>query len=90
MSLAAAPCAASLTPCAFSQRLLEAASLDARRDPVERTRLAALLRPFARADVDGPAFETALQDFQRRDSNLCDAATEVLALWHLCSRFKAS
>ena len=89
MSLATAPPTLSLSPTAFSQRLLEAASLDGRRDPREHSQLDTLLRPFAGAEVDGTAFESALQDCQRRDVELSAAAREVLALWHLCSRFKA-
>ncbi|HZS01003.1 MAG TPA: hypothetical protein VFE37_19955 [Chloroflexota bacterium] len=87
MSLAAAPTSLSLTPTAFSQRLLEAASLDARRNPQERTQLDALLRPFAGAEVDARAFESALRDRQRQDADLGEAAREVLALWRLCSRY---
>lgn len=90
MSLAAAPAISRLTPTAFSQRLLEAATLDARRDAQERTQLASLLRPFAGAEVDGLAFELALQDRQRHDAALGETAREVLALWHLCSRYRAS
>jgi hypothetical protein len=89
MSLATASTTPYLTPTVFSQQLLEAARLDARRDAQERTYLASLLRPFAVADVDGPAFETALQDRQRQDADLRETAREVLALWHLCSRFGA-
>src|SRR4051812_48540458 len=89
MSLAAAPDSLAFTPTAFSQRLLEAASLDPRRDAGERTRLASLLRPFAGAEVDGHSFETALLNHQHQDTELGDAAREVLALWHLCSRFDA-
>jgi hypothetical protein len=89
MSLASAPHSTSLSPAVFSQRLLEAASLDGRRDVRERTQLASLLGPFTGAEVDSAAFETALQDFQRHDTELSAAVREVLALWHLCSRFKA-
>jgi hypothetical protein len=88
MSLAVAPHGPSLSPTAFSERLLEAASLDGRRDPRERSQLAALLRPFTGAEVDGAAFESALQECQQRDADLSGAAREVLALWYLCSRFK--
>ena len=90
MSLATAPHSPPLSPTAFSQRLLEAALLDGRHDPSERTQLTALLRPFAGAELDGAAFETALQDCQRRDGEMSTTAREVLALWRLCSRFKAS
>ena len=88
MSLATVPATAALTPTAFSQRLLEAASLDARCDADERSQLASLLGPFAGADVDAVAFESALRDRQRQDAQLGEAAREVLALWQLCSRFR--
>lgn len=90
MSLASSPYSAPLSPTVFSQRLLEAASLDDRRDARERTQLASLLGPFAGAELDGAAFERALQDCQRGDAEMGAAVREVLALWHLCSRFKAS
>jgi hypothetical protein len=86
MSLATAPATSPLTPHAFSQCLLEAATLDARRDAQERTRLASLIGPFTRTEVDGPTFEQTLQDHQRQDAALGPAAREVLALWHLCTR----
>jgi hypothetical protein len=89
MSLATAPETLPFTPTAFSQRLLEAATLDPRGDARERTRLTSLLRPFAGAEVDGRTFELALQDRQCQDADLGDAAREVLALWYLCSRFGA-
>jgi hypothetical protein len=75
------------TPTAFSQRLLEAAASDARRDERDRTQLASLLRPFANEELDGRAFEVALLNRQHLDGDLGHAAREVLALWLLCSRF---
>ena len=90
MSLAAAPGTAPLSPTAFSQRLLEAASVDGRRAPSERTQIATLLRPFTGGNWDDQSFECALREQQTSGAELGEAAREVLALWRLCSRFGAS
>ncbi len=85
MTAAIAPVTRSLTPTAFSERLLEAARADPRRDERERGQLAALLRPFLGSPVGVQAFEAALREYQARRADLRDTAREVLALWHLCS-----
>jgi len=89
MSLATPP-SSHFTPTAFSQCLLEATTADTRRDAAERTQVTSLLSPFTGVEVDGLAFETALQDHQRHDATLGPTAREVLALWRLCSRYPAS
>ena len=88
MSLATAPQSTRFFPTVFSQRLLEAASLDGRRGPHERRQRASLLDPFAGAEVDGAAFKAALQDRQWGDAELSGAARVVLALLPLCSHFR--
>jgi hypothetical protein len=86
MAIATAPSPVRLSPTTFCERLLSANALDNRADARECAQQALLLRPFLEQPVAPEAFETSLEAFQARNSDLAAAAREALALWRLCNR----